>query len=49
MQCNYRPVGSGGVAGGGGFSPTGNLLKFADFESEKGCKSQAFFLYIYTI
>ena len=32
-----RPVGSGGL---GGFSPPNKLLKFADFESEKGCKSQ---------
>ena len=33
-----RPVGSGGL---GGFSPPPNdLLKFADFESGKGCKSQ---------
>ena len=32
-----RPVGSGGL---GGLQPPNNLLKFADFESEKGCKSQ---------
>ena len=32
-----RPVGGGGW---GGFSPPNNLLKFADFESGKGCKSQ---------
>ena len=25
---------------GGGFSPPNNLLKFVDFETEKGCKSQ---------
>ena len=31
------PVGSGGA---GGLQPPNNLLKFADFESEKGCKSQ---------
>ena len=24
----------------GGFSPSNNLLKFVDFVSEKGCKSQ---------
>ena len=28
-------------AGGGGFSPPNNLLKFADFVTEKGCKSQS--------
>ena len=26
--------------GWGGFSPPNNLLKFVDFETEKGCKSQ---------
>ena len=32
-----RPFGSWGL---GGFSPPNNLLKFVDFVSEKGCKSQ---------
>ena len=38
IALHSRPIGSGGA--GGGFSPPNNLLKFADFESEKGCKSQ---------
>ena len=29
-----------GGLGGGGLQPPNNLLKFADFVSEKGCKSQ---------
>ena len=33
-----RPVGSGG--GAGGLQPPNTLLKFFDFLSEKGCKSQ---------
>ena len=32
-----RPVGSGGA---GGLQHPNNLLKFVDFVSEKGCKSQ---------
>ena len=35
-----RPVGSGGGGAGGSFSPPNDLLKFVDFVSEKGCKSQ---------
>ena len=38
--CMTRPFGSGGGGAGGGFSPPNNLLKFVDFVSEKGCKSQ---------
>ena len=36
--CICRPVGSGGA--GGLQPPPNNLLKFVDFVSEKGCKSQ---------
>ena len=34
---SFRPVGSGGQ---GGLQPPNNLLKFAEFVSEKGCKRQ---------
>ena len=37
--CEAGPSEAGG--GLGGFSPPNNLLKFVDFVSEKGCKSQA--------
>ena len=33
-------AGPSAAGGWGGFSPFNNLLKFVDFLSEKGCKSQ---------